>query len=306
MDVLSSNHNLIKCKLCEDFPQIYSETIWKVLKKHKYSYSQSYHYITDQIKQNAFRTKTKIYKKQHLQYNSELTEMFNSVNPSIECKCCYETKTVLPNFSPCSEGHLICNECIKTHAETTIYQQMISTIKCIDCTTNCNGVFTEQVLQHILDVRVFAEYNTIKVHENIKNIELYNDDMCIKMCQHCGACADIGTNQIQSHILICMECFKDTCLKCNQISHPGKPCHFQSINPIIRHKNEELQTANATFTCPKCNRTIVKDGGCNNIQCICGVHSCWICKQSHIDYTHFDYTHGDKCKLWDININYRR
>lgn len=47
------------------------------------------------------------------------------------------------------------------------------------------------------------------------------DDINIKLCQHCGVGTDIGEDSEQT-LLVYMECFKDTCLKCNQVEHPGK------------------------------------------------------------------------------------
>jgi hypothetical protein len=36
--------------------------------------------------------------------------------------------------------------------------------------------------------------------------------------------------------------------------------------------------------CPKCKKTIYKDGGCNHMACICGYEWCWICKRKYFNF----------------------
>src|SRR5690348_2365825 len=44
-----------------------------------------------------------------------------------------------------------------------------------------------------------------------------------------------------------------------------------------------------TKDCPKCNKPIEKNGGCNHMSCPCGHHFCWVCSG---DFDHKTYNHS--------------
>lgn len=307
---------IIRDKLCNDFPSVYIKEIDAVLKKHQNSYIASYYELEEQLKMNTLKLKKNPSKQKVIDSNDLLKykDTFNSVNPTFECNCCYND-TLIDEFGQCTEGHLICKPCIKKHAENSIYQLLTSKIKCIDCTTKCFGEFDENILQKILEPRVLGEYKNIKKLDEIKEISI--DDINIKLCQHCGAGTDIGENEEQI-LLVCMECFKDTCLKCNQISHPGKPCF--SLGNVVQSKRQEIEdkmTEALIVKCKKCNTSIFKNEGCNKVTCVCGTHNCYICKEiitKSVGYSHFCREHnclknnGEKCNmchLWEQDTKTR-
>jgi len=199
---------LIRDKLCNDFPSVYIKEIDVALKTNKNSYTATYYYLEDKLKENSLKLKKVPSKQRKLDSVPELDNIFKSVKQTIECSCCCDDKPI-EDFGQCTDGHLICKVCIKKHAENTIYQQLSCKIKCIDCNEKCFGEFSEETLQSILNDRVFSEYKNLKKIEEIN--QLCVDDINIKLCQHCGAGTDIGENSDQ-YLLVCMECFKDTCL----------------------------------------------------------------------------------------------
>jgi TRIAD3 protein (E3 ubiquitin-protein ligase RNF216) len=299
---------LIRDKLCNDFPSIYIKEIDIALKVNNNSYTATYYYLEDKLKANSLKIKKVPSKQRKLASVPELDNIFKSVKQTIECSCCCDDK-VIEDFGQCTDGHLICKVCIKKHAENTIYQQLSCKIKCIDCNEKCFGEFSEETLQEILNDRVFSEYKNLKKMEEIN--QLCVDDINIKLCQHCGAGTDIGENSDQ-YLLVCMECFKDTCLKCNQIDHPGKPCY--SLGNITQSKRQEIEdkmTEALIVKCNQCNKSIFKNEGCNKVTCVCGTHNCYICKQiipKSVGYSHFCRSHNcdcNKCHLWEQNTKKR-
>ena len=109
-----------------------------------------------------------------------------------------------------------------------------------------------------------------------------------------------------------MECFKDTCLLCNEIDHPGKECYsLGNINQSKRQEIEDKMTEAILVKCKKCNKSIFKNEGCNKITCICGVHNCYMCKEiipKSVGYSHFCKNQKcgcNKCHLWEQNIEKR-
>lgn len=306
--VSKTETKLIRDKLCNDFPSVYIKEIDSVLKNNNNSYTASYYYIEEQMKKNNLKLKKVPGKQRQVEHIPELDTIFKSVKQMFECSCCCDEK-LIDEFGQCTDGHLICKICIKKHAENTIYQKLSCKIKCIDCNDKCFGEFSESTLQSILNERVFAEYKNLKKIEEIN--DLCVDDINIKICQHCGAGTDIGENSEQS-LLVCMECFKDTCLKCNQIDHPGKQCY--SLGNVSQSKRQEIEDKMSEaliVKCNKCNKSIFKNEGCNKVTCVCGTHNCYICKEiipKSVGYSHFCRSHDcscNKCHLWEQNIKKR-
>jgi TRIAD3 protein (E3 ubiquitin-protein ligase RNF216) len=299
---------LIRDKLCNDFPSIYTREIDTCLKINNNSYTATYYYIESKLKDNSLKLKKVPSKKRPLNSVPELETIFKSVKQTLECSCCCDDKTI-EDFGQCTDGHLICKVCIKKHAENTIYQQLSCKIKCIDCNEKCFGEFSEDTLQSILNERVFAEYKNLKKMEEINQICV--DDINIKICQHCGAGTDIGEGSEQ-YLLVCMECFKDTCLKCNQIDHPGKTCY--SLGNVSKSKRQEIEDKMSEaliVKCKQCNKSLFKNEGCNKITCVCGVYNCYVCKEiipKSVGYSHFCRSHNcdcNRCHLWEQNTKKR-
>lgn len=300
---------LVRDKLCNDFPSVYIKEIVGALKVNNNSYTATYYYLEQQLKDNKLKLKKVPGKQKVIECNSNLESIFKSVKQSIECCCCCDDKQI-EDFGQCSDGHLICKVCIKKHAENTIYQQLSCKIKCIDCNEKCYGEFSEETLQKILNERVFVEYKNLKKIEEIN--QLCVDDINIKLCQHCGAGTDIGEDSVQT-LLVCMECFKDTCLKCNQVDHPGKQCYsLGNVSQGRRQEIEDKMTEALIVKCKNCNKSIFKnDDGCNKIKCVCGKYNCYVCKEiipQHVGYSHFcrsENCNCNKCHLWEPNTKKR-
>jgi len=306
---------IIRDKLCNDFPYVYIKEIDSALKKHKNSYVAAYYYLEEQFKSNSLKLKKTPGKPKDI-ISNELTKfenIFNSVNPVFVCNCCCDDKKI-EDFGQCTEGHLICKKCIKIHTENTIYQKLSCKISCIDCNVKCFGEFDEQILSVILEPRVLSEYKNLKKLEEIK--ELCIDDINIKLCQHCGSGTDIG--EVEQELLVCMECFKDTCLKCNQFGHPGKDCYtLGNVNNCKRQEIEDKMSDALIVKCNKCNTSIFKNEGCNKVTCVCGTHNCYVCKKiitKQIGYSHFcreqncQKDNGSSCNLchlWEQNTKKR-
>lgn len=299
---------LIRDKLCNDFPSVYIKEIDGALKINNNSYTATYYYLEEQIKSNNLKLKKVPGKQRKIDGNSVLETIFKSVKQTLDCSCCCDDKPI-EEFGQCTDGHLICKVCIKKHAENTIYQQLSCKIKCIDCNEKCFGEFSEETLKIILNERVFAEYKNLKKIEEIN--QLCVDDINIKLCQHCGAGTDIGEDSVQT-LLVCMECFKDTCLKCNQVDHPGKQCY--SLGNVSQGKRQEIEdkmTEALIVKCKQCNKSIFKNEGCNKITCVCGTHNCYVCKEiipKNVGYSHFCRSHNctcNKCHLWEQNVKKR-
>jgi hypothetical protein len=303
-------------KLCDDFPSLFIGDINYSFLSNGYSYKATYYELEQLIKENKLPLKKVVTKVKRCNDTDCLAvkfkDIFDSVKQTLECTCCYDDKDI-NGFGQCTDGHLICNTCIKKHATDTIYQKLSSKICCINSQDKCYGIISDAILENVLEIRVFSEYNILKNLAEIK--ELCIDDINIKICQHCNAGTDIGEQEQTIEILICMECFKDTCLKCNQIAHPDAECYaLGNINRGQRQTIEDKMSEAVIIRCGNCSNTIVKDEGCNKVTCLCGNYICYCCKQNvpkSVGYSHFCTEHNCKktdcnpCHLWDTNMSGR-
>lgn len=76
-----------------------------------------------------------------------------------------------------------------------------------------------------------------------------------------------------------------------------------------RHAVEEAMTQALVRNCPGCNKSFMKEGGCNKMTCMnCHTISCYICRKAITNgYNHFDQNasnhllpkQASKCSLWD-------
>ena len=308
----TNNNEIIKNKLCDDFPQLFVKQIIISLKNNNNSYIATYYELEAQLKSGLLPLKKAEIKKKRVIVDeiqdASLKELFKSFNAvktqTIDCSCCYSDNK-FEDLGQCTNGHLLCKSCIKTHAESTIYQSLSAKITCISCNEKCFGLIDDVLLEQILDVRVLSEYKNLKNLAEIK--EICVDDINIKVCQHCNSGTDIGESE--QTLLICMECFKDTCLKCNQVAHPATDCYsLGKVAGNIRHNIEDKMTETMIIHCPGCSKTLYKNEGCNKVTCICGLNICYICKQivtKAVGYTHFCRAHDckdtecNKCHLWE-------
>ena len=311
---VTAETRFLRDKLCDDFPSLFIGDINLYFTSNKYSYKATYYELEKLIEEGKLNTKKVEMKMKRIKNDNPLAvkfkDIFDSIKETLECSCCYEDKSI-NGFGQCSDGHLICNGCIKKHAEDTIYQKLSCKIGCINSQEKCYGRIDETILEKLLDIRVFSEYKNLKNLDEIK--ELCIDDINIKLCQHCNAGTDIG--ETEQDILVCLECFKDTCLKCNQISHPGNECYsLGKVNRSQRQNIEDKMSEAIIIRCGKCNNPIVKDEGCNKVTCLCGNYICYVCKENvpkEVGYSHFCTDHNCKkpdckpCHLWETNLSHR-
>lgn len=61
-----------------------------------------------------------------------------------------------------------------------------------------------------------------------------------------------------------------------------------------KHLVEEAMTEALVSKCNNCNKSFVKEDGCNYLRCPCGNSQCYVCGSNVVDYSHF----GNPCDLY--------
>ena len=101
----------------------------------------------------------------------------------------------------------------------------------------------------------------------------------IRWCPNAG-CIFFAQNPSLRAVDIQCKCGTLYCFKCGLESHRPVICEMNKVwNQKANAESENVTWILAnTKECPKCNRCIEKNQGCNHIHCSqCGHDFCWIC-----------------------------
>ena len=217
-------------------------------------------------------------------------------------------------------GHWFCSSCVKAGVETQIGQNTTNT----SCLADCAGKFSLQILQRILDPKVFAKFCQRVQEDELKMAEIEGLEFCVK-CGHPNVCDEGNT------VFTCIneECKKETCRLCKEDVHLPKRCDEveKDVEVKQRTKIEEQMTEAMIRNCYNCKTPFIKEIGCNKMQCKCSLSfklttkynyyfyvivgpqchkkMCYICQKPVQDYNHF-YGQGSepikgRCPLYTDN-----
>ena len=157
-------------------------------------------------------------------------------------------------------GHWFCSSCVKAGVENQIGQNTTNT----SCLADCAGKFSLQILQRILDPKVFAKFCQRVQEDELKMAEIEGLEFCVK-CGHPNVCDEGNT------VFTCIneECKKETCRLCKEDVHLPKRCDEieKDVEVKQRTKIEEQMTEAMIRNCYNCKTPFIKEQGCNKMQC---------------------------------------
>lgn len=221
----------------------------------------------------------------------------------VECQVCFEGNVPLNRAVACyaEQAHWFCYDCINSQAETLV-GSMKHELHCMDG-SGCREAFPLASLRRAvsaktLDRLLLNQQQAEIVAAGIEGLE---------RCPHCDfsmICEDIDIDPYFS----CQnpDCFRISCRKCNEPKHFPKTCEEARKDHALsfRHKVEEARSEAMIRICPKCGTQLIKEGGCNKMQCRCGAKLCYMCRKdlSNLNeaYSHFRGSGGGvTCQLHD-------
>jgi len=201
-----------------------------------------------------------------------------NTEPTTTCTICYDDLPANEMLQmPCK--HPFCPVCW-THFLTAMLDSPLTCIRATCPHPSCPELITEDEVQsfaphflpryHSLQLRSFAEL-----------------DDTSRWCPAPG-CDRIAistkTNSSNVNIVVTCDaksCHTKFCLKCGNEPHAPVRC-----DELVRWRDKcrnESETANWILTntkaCPKCDKRIEKNQGCNHMTCPCKHEFCWICQK---------------------------
>ena len=183
-------------KLCKEFPNVYVNDLKKCMKTSNNDYELTYSLLTNLINNKSIQFK-----------NVKQIKKF-------ECPCCCEEQLSEHNSISCMRGHLVCVKCFMIYTSGMLYQQKSTKFKCINYNHTCDCIYDYDIFSKYYTEQLKTEYKKVQQFEEL--IEAINDPSIeLKQCSHCSFYIDVsGFENI--NVITCMECYKDTCFKCNE------------------------------------------------------------------------------------------
>lgn len=223
----------------------------------------------------------------------------------VDCQCCY-VDVPLNRTIHCenNDAHFFCYDCIKNGAKSQI-GLMRYEMKCFD-TSGCQSTFSKGQLRKALDEALIDKLDTIQQRHEIEAAGIDGLDEC-PFCDFRAICPPVEEDR--EFRCYNPECEKVSCRLCSKQSHIPKTCDEAKKDEHLsaRHLIEEAMSEALIRICPKCRVQIIKEDGCNKMQCTkCRTLMCYICKKdiTKVGYNHFDQgrygpPEPGKCAVYD-------
>ncbi|KAL7508679.1 hypothetical protein ACHAXN_005771 [Cyclotella atomus] len=234
--------------------------------------------------------------------DSDVEEEEEKKDDLTECKVCYGDyeSSEIHNCGQ-NEDHAVCKTCISRFVSEQLHGNGSLKFTCIG-DVGCSCEYSLALLEKVLPEDLNKQVTERTFHEFTE----------IEGMWKCPAgCGHIGFIEQNFPWIVCPNCDRQYCTKCNEIVHYGKTCEeirmekAQSKDP--KHRAHEAMSLACKRFCPHCNQEFMKSDGCNKITCSkCKLKSCYICGDKIADYSHFcNHRRNDNvcpcgklCQLW--------
>ncbi|KAL6251858.1 hypothetical protein RBB50_002068 [Rhinocladiella similis] len=222
-----------------------------------------------------------------------------------ECQCCFDAETPLNRVVPCmaEQQHYFCYACVESLANNQV-GMMKHEMRCMDG-DGCTAHLSNEHVGKAVPILTFDRLEMNKQQAEVMAAGIDGLEKC-RWCDYQAICDAVEKDPV----FICLnpECKRATCRKCNKDNHLPKSCEENKRESELsgRHNIEEARSEAIMRTCPNknCRVKIIKDFGCNKMQCVkCLSRMCYVCKEDITylganAYWHFNRP-GAKCPLYD-------
>ncbi|KAK3714948.1 hypothetical protein LTR37_007438 [Vermiconidia calcicola] len=202
-----------------------------------------------------------------------------------ECSACYDDLPMNRQIH-CNGpvAHFTCFDCVTTYIKSEVGDSRCRVL----CTAGCGAGFASNQLNLLSDKQLLEKLSQIQQEKDIRDAGLADLEEC-PFCDYKAILPPVD----EDFEFRCAnpECEKVSCRRCKSLSHIPQSCeqHVKDNKVNTRHKIEEAMTAALIRSCNKCQRSFIKEYGCNKMSCpSCGNMQCYVCSTTLKDYNHFD------------------
>lgn len=191
----------------------------------------------------------------------------------ITCGICFEDVS-RRSVTVMDCGHYFCNDCWTEHFIVRINEGESRRIRCM--ASKCNAICDEAIVRKMVSRR---DSDLAERFDRFLLESYIDDNNKVKWCPstpHCG-----NAIRVEGDLLCEVECTcgHQFCFGC--LSEAHSPCSCLMWNLWSKKCSAEAANVNwiviHTKPCPKCQKSVEKNGGCNLVFCVCGQAFCWLC-----------------------------
>jgi len=223
----------------------------------------------EQLLSEYYEDPDKLFKKAGVSTETEKPK----VTSTVECDVCMED--IAPEEVCClSCGHLFCSDCWRQYLTISITQEGRKSNLLTCMARGCKVAMEQSMVEKLVDKEVFEKYKNFVVDTFVDNHPMMN------WCPGpgCSNAIRVKTPGNMSLAVTC-DCSEKFCFRCQCEAHAPATCTMLKYWSLKESDNSE--TINWLLcnskNCPKCDKPVEKNGGCNHITCSCGAHFCWMC-----------------------------
>lgn len=200
--------------------------------------------------------------------------------PKRACSICTDDKR-LNEFPTLSCGHnTACKDCLSSLFAIALKDKKTDQLRCPDI--KCKKEFTDN------DVRVITkDRKQLAALNDILAAQYFAQNPLMKNCPtpNCTFIYELpGANPDWRETVNCPKCKKSFCSHCRLAHSKQISCKEAEENSSLGKDKSKDDKANKEYferntkPCPKCNKRIEKNEGCNHMTCTqCKHHFCWLC-----------------------------
>ncbi|KAL9651307.1 hypothetical protein ABK040_001259 [Willaertia magna] len=232
---------------------------------------RAYDWNKEKLWNDFFENKDKVIKKASINLN-DFKIYQGTPGQKYECSVCYDEYDGT-NMLAMACKHHFCRGCWGQHLVASITNG-VSCLHASCLKQGCSVMITEALVKELVPEEYYKIYNKYLVRSFV------DDNPRIKWCPapDCGRavfCPETTVEAVQ-----CGGCGQKFCFKCGCEAHVPATC--DELKAWKKKEQDESETAvwltANTKDCPKCKRSIEKNGGCNHMTCSqCKYEFCWVC-----------------------------
>ncbi|XP_062005704.1 probable E3 ubiquitin-protein ligase ARI8 [Rosa rugosa] len=210
-----------------------------------------------------------------------------SANQPITCRICfdeyyYSSESTISSILSTSCGHPYCRDCWEGYISTSICDSGPACLMLRCPEPSCKAAVGPELIENVLVVTgKKAEYDKYK-HYLLRSYVEHNRKK-IRWCPapDCKYAIKFDApDRMSSYDVSCL-CSHSYCWNCEEENH--RPVFCETVKKWILKNADDSQNGQwimvNTKPCPKCNRSIEKNQGCNHMTCTapCRFQFCWYC-----------------------------
>ncbi|KAJ7538006.1 hypothetical protein O6H91_11G031000 [Diphasiastrum complanatum] len=197
----------------------------------------------------------------------------SELGENLSCGICFED-IEKEDSTQMDCGHCFCNDCWTQHFIINIRDGQSRRLKCM--ADKCGAICDEDKVLTLVgakDPKIQQLYQRFLLESYIE------DNSNVKWCPRIPHCGNAIRIECEPYCEVECICGHQFCYNCLQQAHSPCSCHMWQLwtrKCLDGSETTNWMTAH-TKPCPKCQKPVEKNGGCNLVSCICGQSFCWLC-----------------------------